>query len=98
MVLAESEGRATNLCIVEATGKDLVTKGGPTQTGTNGGKLGPPPNGLQISCKRPAKSYVPYRLRELHLQRNSGPPAFVGCICGLGSAPVRSKYMGDRTV
>jgi hypothetical protein len=30
------------------------------------------------------KTYGPYRLKELGVQRGSGYPAFVGCISGLG--------------
>ena len=46
------------------------------------------PNEKQISCKRPMQTYVPYRLKERLRQRNSGRPAFVGCICGLGGSRV----------
>jgi hypothetical protein len=38
---------------------------------------------MQISCKRPNKTYVPYRLTERLGSRSSGWSAFVGCICGL---------------
>jgi hypothetical protein len=40
------------------------------------------PNDWQISCKRPEKTYVPYRLKERFWPRSRGRSPFVGCIAG----------------
>ena len=47
------------------------------------------PNGLLISCKRPERTNVPCRFKERRRHRSLGPPAFVGCISGLGGAATR---------
>ena len=49
--------------------------------------LGQRPNEMRISCKRPEKTYVPYRLEERRGSAGPGQPAFVGCMRGLGRRP-----------
>ena len=47
-----------------------------------------PPNGWLISCKRPVKTYGPYRRAGGSATNGAQAPfAFVGCISGLGVRP-----------
>jgi hypothetical protein len=52
-----------------------------------------PSNDLQISCKRPVKPTFLIASRRAETHRSPGQAAFVGCICGLGRWPARSRLM-----
>jgi hypothetical protein len=47
------------------------------------------PNDMLISCKRLVKPYGPLSPLGASRGRSAAPPAFVGCISGLGSPPAR---------